>query len=171
MIPVAAIVEIIPLITGTVRLIRGLLPNEDQQQLIRWANLLKEKPRQGVSSETWQRDVGQFLVDLTTKRGYSPAYQYTEGIDIPDDLLTDLVDLLIGGWSAGSRWNVRALLRDPMKDRLAWQEVISGGTSALILTEAADWLAKRGRSRAYSPTPATRVDKDWLADSISYLIG
>lgn len=171
MIPVAAIVELIPLITGTVRLIRGLLPDEEQQQLVRWAKLLKEKPNVGESSEEWQRDVGQFLVDLTTKRGYSPAYQYEQAIAVPDDMLTDLVDLLVGGWSAGSKWNVRSLLRDPIKDRLLWQEIITDGIDSHILEEATNWLAKRGRSRTYSSTPATRVDKDWFADSISYLIG
>lgn len=171
MIPVAALVELVPLIIGAVRLVRGLLPDEDQQQLVRWANLMKEKPKPGEPSKAWQEDVGQFLVNLTTRRGYSPAYQYEQAIDVPDDLLTDLVDLLVGGWSAGSKWNVRALIRDPLKDRQAWHETIAAGKDAVILGEAEDWLAKRGRSRAYSPTPATRVDRDWLADSISYLIG
>lgn len=171
MIPVAALVELVPLVIGAVRLIRGLLPDEEQQQLVQWATMLQDKPKPGESSKDWQRNVGQFLVNLTTRRGYSPAYQYEQAIDVPDDLLTDLVDLLVGGWSAGSKWSVRALLRDPLKDRQAWQEVVTIGKDDQIITEAENWLARRGRSRAYSPAPAIRVDRDWFVDAISYLIG
>jgi hypothetical protein len=171
MVPIALITEAIPALLALARWIRGLMPDEEQEKLKGWANLLKQMPGRDKIDETWQQEVNQFLVMLTLRKGYSPAYTWDSHIAVPVDLLTDLVDLLVGGWSAGGKWNLKALLRDPVKDRLAWRATVAGGNDALILAEADDWLAKRGRSRDYSPVPAIRVDRDWFSDSISTLVG
>lgn len=170
MIPVALLTELIPVVIGLGRMIRGLLPDEDQRRLVRWANLLKRKPKDGDDSHEWADDVNQFLVDLTTRRGFSPAYQYAEGINVPDDILTDLIDLLIGGVDPGSKWSLTNLTRNKEKDRKGWADAVSIGKDADVLDEATAWLARRGRARAYSDEPTTRVDKDWLADAISSII-
>lgn len=172
MIPVAALAELIPAAIAIVRWVRGLLPDEDEQRLIAWANLLKAGPKQGEpDNPDWQRDVNQFLVNLTTRKGYSPAYQYSQWIDVPEDLLTDLVDLLVGGWSAGGKWSPAVWLRNPVKDRQAWRATMASGNDTLIIAEADDWLAKRGRSRDYSPVPRIRADRDHFADMVSTLVG
>ena len=171
MIPVALIAEAIPMLMGLARLIRGLLPDEETKLLVAWADLLKTGPSKAEEvTDVWKEDVRQFLSNLTLRRGFSPAYQYAQEIAVPEDLLTDLVDLLVGGWSAGGKWNLRALLRDPEKDRLGWRETIASGKSDLILAELEDWAAKRGRTRAYSPYPAITCDLDWVADVGNILI-
>lgn len=172
MIPIAAAAEFIPLILGAVRLIRGLLPDEEQKLLVQWADLLKEGPKDSKEeSSQWRSEIRQFLSNLTLRRGYSPAYQYEQEISIPEDMLTDLVDLLIGGWTSGGKWSPGNLLRNPEKDRQGWAATIATGRTHLILAESTEWLAKRGRTRAYSPFPAIRVDQDWFADAVGYLIG
>lgn len=172
MIPVAAVAELIPAAIAIVRWVRGLLPDEEQELLKQWANLLKTGPKQSEpDNPDWQREINQFLVNLTTRKGYSPAYQYSQHIDVPEDLLTDLVDLLVGGWSAGSKWSPTVWLRNPVKDRLAWRATMASGNDALIIAEADDWLAKRGRSREYSPLPIISVDRDHFADMVSTLVG
>lgn len=172
MIPVAAALELIPLLTGAARFIRGLLPDEEQKLLVAWAELLKRGPKtEKERTEKWRNEVRQFLSDLTLRRSYSPAYQYEQEIDVPEDMLTDLIDLLVGGWSAGSRWSLSVLLRNPEKDRLGWRATMADGKEVLILAEAEGWIVKRGRTRAYSAFPAIRVDRDWFADAIGYLIG
>jgi len=170
MIPVALITEAIPAALALIRWIRGLMPDEEQEKLKEWANLLKDMPERDEVDMGWQKDVNQFLVTLTLRKGYSPAYTWDSHIAVPVDLLTDLVDLLVGGWSAGGKWNLRALLRDPVKDRLAWRVTMKGDDEK-ILKEADDWLARRGRARDYSPHPTIRVDRDWFADALSTLVG
>ena len=169
MIP-TAILEAIPAILALARWIRGLMPDEEQERLKEWANLLKEMPGRDEINEKWQREVNQFLVMLTLRKGYSPAYTWDSHISVPVDMLTDLVDLLVGGWSAGSKWSPANLLRNPVKDRLAWRAMMKGGDDK-ILAEADQWLAKRGRSRDYSPVPTIAVDRDWFSDSVSTLVG
>ena len=171
MIPVALIAEAIPAILALARWIRGLMPDEEQEKLKEWANLLKQMPGRDKIDEKWQREVNQFLVMLTLRKGYSPAYTWDSHISVPVDMLTDLVDLLVGGWSAGSKWSPINLLRNPVKDRLAWRTVMASENDALILAEADQWLAKRGRSRDYSPVPTIAVDRDWFSDSVSTLVG
>ena len=170
MIPVALITEAILAILALVRWIRGLMPDEEQEKLKEWANLLKQMPGRDEIDEKWQREVNQFLVMLTLRKGYSPAYTWESHISVPMDMLTDLVDLLVGGWSAGSKWSPANLLRNPVKDRLAWRATMKGDDDK-ILKEADQWLAKRGRSRDYSPVPTIAVDRDWWADAISTLVG
>lgn len=172
--PLSAIVALVPLITGAVRLIRGLLPDDEQKLLVKWATLLKDGPKTPEEAEKahdWNQEVRQFLSDCTLRRGFSPAYQYQDAIEVPEDLLTDLVDLLIGGWSSGSKWALSNLMRNPMKDRQGWATTVATKKDALILTELTDWLGIRGRSRDYSPSPTIAVDRDWLADVGSFLIG
>ena len=169
MIP-TAILEAIPAILALARWIRGLMPDEEQEKLKEWANLLKEMPKRDEVDEKWQREVNQFLTTLTLRKGYSPAYTWDSHISVPVDMLTDLVDLLVGGWSAGSKWSPANLLRNPVKDRLAWRATMKGDDDK-ILAEADQWLAKRGRSRDYSPAPTIAVDRDWFGDSISSLVG
>ena len=170
MIPVALITEAIPALLALARWIRGLMPDEEQEQLKEWVNLLKEKPKRDEVDLKWQDKVNQFLVMLTLRKGYSPAYTWDSHISVPVDMLTDLVDLLVGGWSAGSKWSPTNLLRNPVKDRLAWRATMKGDDD-MILKEADAWLAKRGRSRDYSPIPTIKVDRDWWADAISTLVG
>ena len=170
MIPVALIAEAIPALLALARWIRGLMPDEEQEKLKEWANLLKEMPKRDEVDEKWQREVNQFLTTLTLRKGYSPAYTWDSHISVPVDMLTDLVDLLVGGWSAGSKWSPANLLRNPVKDRLAWRATMKGDDDK-ILAEADQWLAKRGRSRDYSPAPTIAVDRDWFGDSISSLVG
>ena len=171
MIPVALITEAVPAILALVRWIRGLMPDEEQEKLKEWVNLLKEMPGRDEINEKWQREVNQFLTMLTLRKGYSPAYTWDSHISVPVDMLTDLVDLLIGGWSAGSKWSPANLLRNPVKDRLAWHKTMASENDDKILAEADQWLAKRGRSRDYSPVPTIAVDRDWWADSVSTLVG
>ena len=170
MIPVALIAEAIPALLALARWIRGLMPDEEQEKLKEWANLLKEMPKRDEVDEKSQREVNQFLTTLTLRKGYSPAYTWDSHISVPVDMLTDLVDLLVGGWSAGSKWSPANLLRNPVKDRLAWRATMKGDDDK-ILAEADQWLAKRGRSRDYSPAPTIAVDRDWFGDSISSLVG
>lgn len=174
MIPIAAVAELVPLVMGIARLIRGLLPDEEQKLLVAWADLLKRGPKtpeEALKATAWRSDVRQFLSNLTTRRGYSPAYQYEQEIDVPEDTLTDLIDLLVGGWSSGSKWSPSNLLRNPEKDRLGWKATVASGNDKLILEETEEWMAKRGRTRAYSAFPAITVDRDWFADAIGSLIG
>lgn len=171
MVPIALITEAIPALLALARWIRGLMPDEEQEKLKKWANLLKQMPGRDKIDETWQQEVNQFLVMLTLRKGYSPAYTWDSHIAVPVDLLTDLVDLLVGGWSAGGKWNLKALLRDPVKDRLAWRETMASGNDKLILEELDTWLARRGRTRDYSPYPTISVDRDWLSDAGSTLVG
>ena len=171
MIPVALITEAIPALLALARWIRGLMPDEEQEKLKEWANLLKEMPGRDEVNEKWQREVNQFLVMLTLRKGYSPAYTWDSHISVPVDMLTDLVDLLVGGWSTGSKWSPSALLRNPEKDRKAWRATMASSDDQRILMVADDWLAKRGRSRDYSPVPTIAVDRDWFSDSISTLVG
>jgi hypothetical protein len=172
MIPVALIAEAIPMLMGAARVIRGLLPDEEIKLLVQWANMLKAGPTSPANvTGAWKTEVRQFLSDLTTRRKFSPAYQYAQEIDVPEDLLTDIVDLLVGGWSTGSRWSLKNLMRDPEKDRRGWAATIATSKPDLILAELEDWVAKRGRTRAYSPYPAIACDQDWVADVGSYLIG
>ena len=170
MIPVALITEAIPALLALARWIRGLMPDEEQEKLKEWANLLKEMPGRDEVNEKWQREVNQFLVMLTLRKGYSPAYTWDSHISVPVDMLTDLVDLLVGGWSAGSKWSPSNLMRNPVKDRMAWRTTMKGDDDK-ILAEADQWLAKRGRSRDYSPVPTIAVDRDWFSDVISTLVG
>lgn len=173
MIPVALLTEAIPMLMGAARVIRGLLPDEEIKLLVAWADLLKSGPTKAEEvTDAWKEDVRQFLSNLTTRRKFSPAYQYVQEIAVPEDLLTDIVDLLVGGWSTGSRWSLKNLMgRDPEKDRKGWADTIATGKPDLILAELEDWTARRGRTRAYSPYPAINVDQDWLADCGMYLIG
>ena len=171
MVPIALITEAIPALLALVKIIRGLMPDEEQEKLKAWANLLKEMPKEDDIDPKWQRDINQFLVTLSLRKGYSPAYTWDSHIAVPVDLLTDLVDLLVGGWSAGGKWNLKALLRDPVKDRLAWRETMKGGNDQVILDEADGWLARRGRARDYSPHPTIHVDRDWFSDALSTLVG
>lgn len=172
MIPVGAAMEAIPAILALIRWIRGLLPNEEQEALKQWANLLKDGPTPGKSNDPkWQDEVNEFLVKLTLRKGYSPAYTWEETIDVPEDMLTDLVDLLVGGWSGGGKWTPSSLLRNPVKDRLDWRATMASGNDRLILGAVDEWLAKRGRSRDYSPVHTIAVNRDWLADAVSTLVG
>ena len=171
MIPIALIAEAIPAVIGLVRIIRGLMPDEEQEQLKRWANLLKDMPGRDEVDTGWQEEVNQFLVTLTLRKGYSPAYTWDSHIAVPVDMLTDLVDLLVGGWSAGSKWSPASLLRNPEKDRKSWRETMKSDSDKVLLDEADLWLAKRGRSRDYSVFPTISVDRDWLGDAISTLVG
>jgi len=161
------------MLMGAARVIRGLLPDEEIKLLVAWADLLKAGPKtpKDVTDE-WKKDVRQFLCDLITRRKFSPSYQYVQEIDIPEDLLTDIVDLLVGGWSTGSKWSIKNLMgRDPEKDRAGWRDVMASGKHDLILAELEDWTARRGRTRAYSAYPAITVDMDWCADVGMFLIG
>ena len=173
MIPVALIAEAIPALLALARWIRGLMPDEEQEKLKEWANLIHPKvmPERDEVDTDWQEAVNQFLTDLTLRKGYSPAYTWDSRISVPVDMLTDLVDLLVGGWSAGSKWSPANLLRNPVKDRLAWRTVMASENDALILAEADAWLAKRGRNRDYSPVPTIVVDRDHFADMVSMLVG
>lgn len=171
MIPVALLTEAIPAIVGLVKLIRGLMPDEEQAQLKWWANHLKAMPKRGEVDEGWQEQTNQFLVTLTLRKGYSPAYTWDSHIAVPVDLLTDLVDLLVGGWSAGSKWSPSVLLRNPTKDRQGWRDTMKSTNDQVILDETDEWLARRGRTRDYSPYPTIRVDRDWFADAVSTLVG
>ncbi len=171
MIPVALIAEAIPAALALARWIRGLMPDEEQEKLKEWVNLLKEMPGRDEINEKWQREVNQFLTMLTLRKGYSPAYTWDSHISVPVDMLTDLVDLLVGGWSAGSKWSPSNLMRNPVKDRMAWRATMASGNDALIMAEADSWLAKRGRSRDYSPVPTIAVDRDHFADMVSTLVG
>ena len=168
---VALLTEALPAALALARWIRGLMPDEEQEKLKEWANLLKEMPKRDAIDEKWQREVNQFLVMLTLRKGYSPAYTWESHIAVPVDMLTDLVDLLVGGWSAGSRWSPANLMRNPVKDRLAWRETMASGNDKLILEELDTWLARRGRTRDYSPYPTISVDRDWLSDAGSTLVG
>ena len=172
MIPVALITEAIPAVLALVRWIRGLMPDEEQERLKEWANLIDPKvmPERDEDDPKWQKQVNQFLTMLTLRKGYSPAYTWDSHISVPVDMLTDLVDLLVGGWSAGSKWSPANLLRNPVKDRLAWRATMKGDDDK-ILAEADQWLAKRGRSRDYSSAPTIAVDRDWFSDSVSTLVG
>ena len=171
--PVALITEAIPAVIGLVKIIRGLMPDEEQEKLKEWASLIDPKvmPERDEDDPKWQTQVNQFLTTLTLRKGYSPAYTWGSHIVVPVDMLTDLVDLLAGGWSAGGKWNLKALLRDPIKDRLAWRATVAGGNDKVILDEVDGWLARRGRTRDYDPHPAIRVDRDWLSDAVSTLVG
>lgn len=171
MIPVTLLTELIPAILALVRWIRGLMPDEEQEQLKWWANHRKKMPKRDEADEDWQEQTNQFLVGLTLRKGYSPAYTWESHIAVPVDMLTDLVDLLVGGWSGGGKWRPGVLLRNPVKDRQGWKETMKGGNDKVILDEADEWLAKRGRTRDYSPYPTIRVDRDWFADAISTLVG
>jgi hypothetical protein len=176
MIPVALIAEAIPMLMGAARLIRGLLPDEEQKLLVKWADLLKEasqaRTRNTPMPDAWKTEVRQFLSDLTLRRKFSPAYQYEQSVAVPVDLLTDIVDLLVGGWSSGSTWSLKNLMgRDPEKERMFWSETIASATEDVILQGLEVLVAKRGRTRAYSPTPAINCDVDWVADVGMYLIG
>lgn len=171
MIPVALIAEAIPAAMALARWIRGLMPDEEQEQLKDWANLLRKMPTEGETDHDWQREVNQFLVTLTLRKGYSPAYTWESHIGVPVDMLTDLVDLLVGGWSAGSRWSPTSFMRNPEKDRRAWRETMASDDDARILEGLDAWLARRGRTRAYSPYPTIAVDRDWCADAGSTLVG
>ena len=173
MIPIALIAEAIPALLALARWIRGLMPDEEQEELKEWANLIHPKmmPERDEVDTDWQEAVNQFLADLTLRKGYSPAYTWDSRISVAVDMLTDLVDLLVGGWSAGSKWSPANLLRNPVKDRLAWRTVMASENDVLILAEADQWLAKRGRSRDYSPVPTIVVDRDWFSDAMSTLVG
>jgi hypothetical protein len=171
MVPIALITEAIPALLALVRWVRGLMPDEEQEALKAWAKLLEDMPEREEVDTDWQENVNQFLTTLTLRKGYSPAYTWDSHIAVPVDLLTDLVDLLVGGWSAGGKWNLKALLRDPVKDRLAWRATVAGENDKVILDEADVWLARRGRTRDYSPYPAIRVDRDHFADMVSTLVG
>lgn len=172
MIP-TAILEAIPAILALVRWIRGLMPDEEQERLKEWANLINPKvmPERDEVDEEWQETVNQFLTTLTLRKGYSPAYTWESHIAVPVDLLTDLVDLLVGGWSAGSKWSPSVWLRNPVKDRLAWRATMASGNDKVILDEADLWLARRGRARDCSPHPTIQVDRDHFADMVSILVG
>lgn len=173
MIPVALLAEAIPLVMGLARLIRGVLPDEETKLLVRWAELLRDGPEneaENTRADEWKQEVRQFLSDLTKRRGFSPAYQYVQELTVPEDLLTDIVDLLVGGW-ASSKWSLKTLTANAEKDRHAWALTIERGAPDLIVSELSVWTAKRGRTRLYSPTPAITVDADWAADVGMFLIG
>lgn len=173
MIPIALLTEAIPAVIGLVKLIRGLMPDEEQEALKQWAHFIHPKvmPERDEVDEQWQNEVNQFLTTLTLRKSYSPAYTWESHIAVPVDMLTDLVDLLVGGWSAGSKWSLANLMRNPVKDRLAWRATMASGNDQVIFDEADEWLARRGRSRDYSPHPTIRVDRDHFADMISTLVG
>ncbi|HWR21117.1 MAG TPA: hypothetical protein VN444_04560 [Verrucomicrobiae bacterium] len=173
MIPAALMIEAIPLVMGLARLIRGVLPDEETKLLVRWANLLKDGPKNEAENEKaveWKHDIRQFLSNLTLRRGFSPAYQYDQEIAIPEDLLTDIVDLLVGGW-ASSKWSLKTLTSNPENSRQGWAETVASGKPDLILAELTEWVARRGRTRSYSAVPAIRVDADWACDVGMFLIG
>lgn len=171
MIPVALVAEAIPMLMGAARVIRGLLPDEEIKLLVAWADLLQAGPTSPSNvTGAWKTEIRQFLSNLTTRRKFSPAYQYAQEIDVPEDLLTDIVDLLVGGWSTGSKWSLKSFMRDPEKDRKEWAATVATGKPDLILAELEDWTAKRGRTRAYSPYPAIACDVDWVADVGMFLI-
>ncbi|HWR21054.1 MAG TPA: hypothetical protein VN444_04240, partial [Verrucomicrobiae bacterium] len=139
----------------------------------RWAELLRDGPKNAKENEKadeWKEDIRQFLSNLMLRRGFSPAYQYTQEIEVPEDLLTDIVDLLVGGW-ASSKWSLKALTGNPEKDRRAWADTIEAGNHHVILADVTEWVSMRGRTRAYNAVPAIKCDIDLIGDVGMFLIG
>ncbi len=170
MIPIS-LGDIGKLVEGIVAAVGVYERHRTTELLAQWAELLKDSPREQEGSDKWKTKVRQFLQDRIQDNKFCPSYAYSEEVVLPEDLLTDIVDLLVAGkgqhgllsfaWGAAAR----------EKDRLTASEVFRYGTPEDIVELTTEWVSKRGRTRWYGEQAGIKVDKGWLADVVMCLIG
>ena len=156
------------------RFVNDRVSKVEQGNLLKqWADLMQAHD----TPETAQA-IRQFLAERLQLRGYTPWYEWTSWQAIPKDMLTDCVDILVGG-KRQSKGIVGALLgalgfsgaKDCTKMLRAWSDAVHSGQRKLILDTLDDCLVDAGRTRNYEyDAPAVPVDIDMLCDIGSFII-
>lgn len=135
--------------------------------------------------------IRQFFQDLMQEKNFTPWYAWTQGIDIPKDMLCDLVDLLVAGTTTKQKggW-LGSMFGSDQGDTVkqAWGKVIDAAGQATIPVEEAGQRVKPeqtkvvvtlltsiivncGRCRAYDGMVVETMDLDLLADIGMALLG
>lgn len=145
-----------------------------------WAELMAQgEPSDPGEAKKRAIAIRQFTQDRTQERGFCPWYEGTEHVPIPKDLLCDIIDLLIEPIEAYKGHVTKFLdaARRALgfksvaeKDRAVWAELIQDRKPDLIVEMLESQVARRGRQRAYSPSPVIDMDLDWVADCGMWLI-
>ena len=154
---------------------------EQGNLLKQWADLMQASGQANLSDiekDNNAQAIRQFLAERLQLRGYTPWYTWTSWQAIPKDMLTDCVDILVGG-KRQSKGIVGAILaamgfsgaKDCTKMLRAWSDAVHSGQRKLILDMLDECLVDAGRTRNYEyDAPAVPVDTDMLCDLGSYII-
>jgi hypothetical protein len=144
------------------------------------ANLLAEWRDLMIATDTddTAMKIRQYLTKRLQERLYSPWYEEKEWIAVPKDILTDAVDIMVGGpqRSRGMLATILSALglggvRATRKQLEDWNAVIQTRHRQHILDAFQDYLADAGRVRSYNyADPSVPLDPDMLADMGSYVI-
>lgn len=164
------------------RFVNDRVSKVEQGNLLKqWADLMQESERKGLTDIEKDKNaeaIRQFLAERLQLRGYTPWYTWTSWQAIPKDMLTDCVDLLVGG-KRQSRGIVGAILsamgfsgaKDCTKMLRTWSDAVHSGQRKLILDMLDECLVDAGRTRNYDyDAPAVPVDIDMICDLGSYII-
>lgn len=156
------------------RFVNDRVTKVEQGNLLKdWADLMK-----AADTEETAMEIRQYLTDRLQSRLFTPWYEEKVWIAVPKDMLTDAVDLLVGG-PVRSRGLLAMILsalgvgglKDNTKRLREWQEVIQTGHRASILDAFNAYLTDAGRVRQYDyADPSIPLDSDMVADIGTYLI-
>ena len=161
------------------RFVNDRVSKVEQGNLLKqWADLMQASEKPDTDKDKNAEEIRQFLAERLQLRGYTPWYTWTSWQAIPKDMLTDCIDILVGGrrQSKGIMGAILAAMgfsgaKDCTKMLRAWSDAVHSGQRKLILDMLDECLVDAGRTRTYSYNdPAVPVDTDMLCDIGSFII-